>query len=288
MQINIGFGINDTFCQHCACTMASILANADKSDKYSFFIVYDNLKKESIKKFEKLKNIKPFKIKFIKVDPLEFGNLSDIAPLNISYFYRIKLFGLKEADKILYLDSDVIIRNDIKTLYATDIANSYLGGAKDIMWASLKKKYKLSDNSIYINSGVLLINTKKTRNIDMLSKIKEFLSLFSEYKYSDQDMINYIFQEQIKEFDIKYNFCYPYMNEYDNEYYNIVSQNPSIIHFITANKPWVAGSKCFMKSEYFKYLALTPYYQDFIARYIISEHEIILNKLSDLENKISV
>lgn len=286
MQINIGFGINDKFCQHCACTMASILANASSKDDYTFFIVYDELSKKNIAKLKELKKIKPFETEFIKVDYNEFKNIAGSNNTNISIFFRLKLFMLENVDKILYLDSDIVVREDIRSLYETDISDFYLGGAKDIIWKSVKAKFRLSPASIYINTGMILINVEKTREVDMEAEIEDFMSQFRSYQYSDQDIINYIFQEQIRDIDIKYNFCYPYVNEYEPDYYNETAKNPIVVHYITANKPWTPGSLCFMKSEYFKYLYMTPYYEEFMSHFRVEENAIILTRLNNIEKRL--
>ena len=286
MQINIAFGINDKFCQHCACTIASVLANADENDDYHFFIIYDELSEENIKKFEKLKKIKPFIIDYIKIDISEFKKNVQSSNISTASFYRIKLFSMENIDKILYLDSDIIVRKDIKNLYSLDIENYCIAGAKDIIWQKLKRSYNLSKDSIYVNAGVLLINTEKTRNFDVLQKMKNFCKLHKQRQYGDQDIINYIFQENILEFDIKYNFCFPYYNEYDQDNYYEIAQDPFILHYITDNKPWKPGSTCFMKSEYFKYLKRTPYYKSFMEFFQIEEIANIFSRLDSIENKI--
>lgn len=285
MDINIGFGINNDFCQHCACSIASILANANPNDNYNFYIIYNEISEKNISNFYKLKRIKPFNIKFIHINPSEYTKYAKFSSVNQSSFFRFKLFSIKDVDKILYLDSDIIVRKDIKDLFSTNIDKYYIGGAKDILFESLKKQYNLSKNSIYINAGVLLINVKRTREVDMFEKVSAFNTLFKNYQYSDQDIINHAFQEQIAEFDITYNYCFPYKSEYNHDYYYSISQDPSIVHYISNNKPWEPASTCYMKSEYFKYLKLTPYYKDFIDIYRIEENIAILNKLNNLNNK---
>ena len=81
---------------------------------------------------------------------------------------------------------------------------------------------------------------------------------------------------------------YSYKNCYqDQNYYHSMAQNPAIMHYITANKPWVAGSDPHLKYEYFKYLKLTPYYYEFMLQYNMEENGIILKKLDEINQKLS-
>lgn len=287
MQINIGLGLNEKFSQHGACTIASVLANADDNDSYHFYVIYDYLSEETIGKFEKLKKIRPCDIEYIPIDVDNIKDFTQYSNISNACFFRIKLFELENVDKILYLDSDIIVRKNIKPLFSLNIEKYCIAGAKDIIWKTLKDKYNLSEKSIYINTGVLLINIKKTRKTNVLQKIKRFCELHKDKDYGDQDIINYIFQEQILEFDIKYNFCYPFQNEYKKEKYDRIAEDPYIIHYITNNKPWNPGSTCFMKSEYFKYLKRTPYYKNFVESFQIDEMSKLFSKLNAIENKIN-
>ena len=287
MDINIGFAINDSYAQHCACAIASVLANADQEDKYSFWIVYDFLTEENKTKIKKLKKIKDFDINFIKINKEDFSLISKNTQTNPSHFFKLKFFNLKEINKILYLDSDVIVRKDIGALYETDMVDSYMAAVKDIGCKTVKKRLNLSKSSIYINSGVMLIDLEKTREIDISQKIDDFLYIYSKNNYGDQDVINYIFQEKIKELDIRYNCMFPYHNEYDDwNYYVQVSQDPVIIHYIATGKPWAAGVQCHLRSDYFKYLRLTPYYDEFIDLYRIEENSKIFSMLSEIKSML--
>lgn len=287
VQINIGFGINNDFCQHCACTMASILANSDKNDNYTFYIVYDALSHSNRSKLKELKKIRPFNINFIKISASEYQKLAENTKVDSSSFFRLKLFSLDNIDKVLYLDSDIIVRKNIASVYDTIMGDCYIAGIKDILCETLKKKYGLSERSIYVNAGVLLINLNLTRTVDMYKNFSKFSKLFKDFRYSDQDVINYSFQEKIAEIDLRYNYCFPYRAEYDHDYYYSIADDPSVVHYISEGKPWMPGSTCYMKSEYFKYLKMTPYYDDFIDKYRIEEDVAIMQKLNEIDEKIN-
>ena len=66
-------------------------------------------------------------------------------------------------DKILYLDADVVANGDIKELYNIDISDYEIAGVRDYYG-------KIFFYPRYLNSGVLLMNMKKIRETNMLSK----------------------------------------------------------------------------------------------------------------------
>ena len=77
-----------------------------------------------------------------------------------------------EYDKAIYIDSDTCIPGDISELYNIDLKDNLFGGCTDISCQDneiLCEYFRLNAGvSIkeYINSGVLLMNMKKLREVD--------------------------------------------------------------------------------------------------------------------------
>lgn len=128
-------------------------------------------------------------------------------------FYRcIAHRFFTDIDRILYLDSDILVCRDLSELFDTDLGDYVLGGVRDM--APVNDKYhpqgifvknfaeKYLNNGPYINSGVLLLNLKK---------MHEYENLLFETKIPlicpDQDLINAAFVGKIKILPLKYNLA---------------------------------------------------------------------------------
>ena len=111
-------------------------------------------------------------------------------------------------DKILYLDTDTIINNDLQELYNIDIDDYELGAVTDIYnWASPSRWFK----SFYFNAGVLLLNMKKIRETKMLEKTR-YLCLTKKMMYMDQDALNNS-AKLVKRLPVKFNSKDKYYKE---------------------------------------------------------------------------
>jgi len=285
MRINICFGASADYLQHVGCIIASILANSKHDeDDYHFYVLSGDFTPKDKGYFEELKNLRPFEIEYIKMNDNDFeGAIHD--PLGVSASYRLKIFELLSEDKVLYLDSDVIVRDDIRELYSTDISDYYCAGVEDKQNPNLRERVSMPDSETYINSGVLLLNLSKCRQDNIQEKM--FNALRKIKYWSDQDAINGFMQRHIKLLDLKWNLMYPFDNCYeDKEYYEEVSKNPSIIHYTMVSKPWLPGSVAHMKVDYFKYLKLTPWYKDYFDTYVLEENMQIVKLLSNLLDAI--
>lgn len=162
-------------------------------------------------------------------------------------FYRLcvhKFFP--ELDKVLYLDSDTLVRSDLTKLYETDISEYAFGAVCDLAPVKIAesvsgqyvKKFtqEYLKHDLYVNSGVLLINVKKVQQYE-----KEMLSAKIPLKYPDQDIINYVFDGKILRLPLRYNYT-PNIRNYtklisDGEFVDAI-KNTEIFHFY-AIKPYV-------------------------------------------------
>ena len=119
--MNICFTVDEKFIPQFEVTMTSILSNANKDDEFNFYLVTDGLKSRTKKKLTK-------KYSNLVIVELERGGEFEKYPLvsNSSYivYLRLKIPSLlSNLDKILYLDSDLIVTGSLKSLYDTDISD---------------------------------------------------------------------------------------------------------------------------------------------------------------------
>lgn len=90
-------------------------------------------------------------------------------------------------DKILYLDNDVICREDIYEFYSRDISECELIGVLDYYGSWIFRKDLLRRD--YINSGVLLMNLDKIRETGLFDKCRK-LCRDKKMFMPDQSSIN--------------------------------------------------------------------------------------------------
>ena len=86
-------------------------------------------------------------------------------------------------DKILYLDIDIMVGNDLTKLYNIDITN--------YEYAAVKEKYGCwIIRPDYINAGMLLLNMKKIKETGLLEKARELIKN-KKLLFADQSAIYY-------------------------------------------------------------------------------------------------
>lgn len=84
-------------------------------------------------------------------------------------------------DKLLYLDIDMMVGNDVTKLYNIDVS--------DYEYAAVKEKYgSVFIRPDYINAGMLLLNIKKIKETKLLEKARNLIKT-KKLPFADQDAI---------------------------------------------------------------------------------------------------
>jgi lipopolysaccharide biosynthesis glycosyltransferase len=152
---------------------------------------------------------------------------------------------LKDIDRVVYLDCDLIVLNDIATLYDTDLSGFPLAACLDF-WLTgaapfappgwdveawhefLNEVVSLADWKTYFNAGVLVMDLKRFRNTGLVHAAGEFLEQ-TNYKtpFVDQEALNHVIDGAFVRLDPRWNVLAA-----------LGHSNPWVIHFAGPNKPW--------------------------------------------------
>lgn len=114
-------------------------------------------------------------------------------------------------DKILSLDVDTIVEQDISDLWDLDLTGYYFSATPEVA--------RTNEKSIYTNIGVCLYNLKELRD----GKADEVIAALetNRFRYLEQDAFNYACQGKILPMD----------NSYNVTVFTGACKNPKIMHF---------------------------------------------------------
>lgn len=286
-EINICLSTDNNYIQHTAAVVASILSNAKRKDNYHFHILSTRLSDENKKKFNELIEIKNCKIDYPKVDEKfldPFKSVKMHSHLTLETFNRLlipKLFP--KLDKMIYIDSDLVVLSDIADINKIDISGYYFAGVKDANSKELVRRHGYEQKYEYINAGVIIINCDELRRCNYFPKILKQIGKI-EARTGDQDFINFCFHEKIKVISYKWNMYHKFHFENyggnppmdDNDYVSAI-KNPVIVHFVGPDKPWHVDSLHPYKNAYLKYLEMTPWAENskkYIATDFVLDKEL--------------
>ena len=266
-QIHVCFASDNNYAFLCGAAIASILKNADKNDFINVYILNNNISEKNKKKLLTLENLHDSKINFVQVENSSiFDNafcLKNKGYLSKSAYLRFLIpSAFKNLDKIIYFDCDIIATSSLSEFFNTDISDYYAAMIKDTSCEENQKRLNFKANETYYNSGVLLINLKKWKDDNIEQKLINHL----QDGLDDQDIINIVLKNHIKEVDETWNYQKKAKNYAGTDL-------PKIIHFITAFKPYFTGSKESFNKQYFlaiKNTAFDSFYTQHLRKFCLN------------------
>ena len=273
-EYNICLCADNNVVEYMSALIVSILRNSSQDEEFIFHIITSCISEENKNYLNELKNIKNFQLKYYNpIHREKFEKLySEKTPQKwpVEVFFKLDIpFILKDLDKVLYLDCDMIAVNNFKELFDINMDNYTVAAAKDkLISNSHLKKIKLNKSNGYFNSGLLLINIKNFNtlfpNDTFLEKIDKYLNNIKIVEYPEQDIINIIFNNKIKPIDSKYN-CVSAIVKKDKEV-----QDTIIAHY-TLLKPLYKNAypqKNKLYYAFWKYFIETPYFKNNTSKYV--------------------
>ena len=168
--------------------------------------------------------------------------------INHMTFARYFIPDFVTEDKVLYLDSDLIVTGDLTDLFELDLGENYLAAARSCFGAGLG-----------FNAGVLLINNKKWKSETIRQKLIELTEKeHKNVKEGDQSILNMLFKDQYSLLEDKYNFQIGFDAGAAEKNHAFIFEIPltplpKILHYISPDKPWKQFSVGRLREEWWKY-----------------------------------
>jgi lipopolysaccharide biosynthesis glycosyltransferase len=263
---------DDNYAMPLAVTLRSAIEHLGAKRKLSIFIIDGGIEADNKRKIA-------ISLHSDKVANLTWLNPSEnlITDVEVSSYYTKAIFYrllipelLPEYPKAIYLDSDVVVNADLGNLWDVEIGDHYLLAARDLYFPTILstscKKFLQSTGLMinkFFNSGVLSINLEKWR----LEKTGiEVVKCISQHKLLDQEGLNIVLKDKWQEINPQWNqTCGIYECEswgkspFTEEIFTNIVNNPFIIHFTSANKPWNSIGRHPAQPLFYYYLDLTAW-----------------------------
>lgn len=265
LPINIAYAFNKKFHSLSLTSITSVIENT-QNEQINFIIMYEEIDSNVQNILQQLIKDTKHTITYLQINSKIFNEFPLASWLSKEAWFRCLLPDLMpDIEKVLYLDSDTIIRHSLLPLYYSKMHDKIIAGVEDISQSkSHAQRLKLKDN-YYLNSGVLLINCNAWRKNKTFEKIKKYaLENKKEIQTSDQDTINKVLDEKKLHLSPKYNYLEVWWRTNKCQYdqielndYKEAQKNASIVHFV-GPKPIEEHCKNSYLAEFYWYANKIP------------------------------
>lgn len=245
-MIPVVFITDENFIMQTIVAMTSLYYSKKKETEYDVYVVTADCKEMAKSKFRILEK-KDMRMNIIEASLEEYRDIRQLAHIPIACLLKFNICDLIPSyEKLIYLDGDICVRNDLSDLYNMNLGECYAGGAPSLEM--------LSSNKRMINAGIMLFNADKMRTEHMAERLVAERKKLGDRGSMDQQTFNMVLGDQILFLPPKFNciadkflgderrvYKLDKVNKlYGTEYasFKELVDDAVIIHFASGMKPW--------------------------------------------------
>lgn len=233
----------DEYIPYCSVTIESLIEHAKPERNYDIVIFsYEITKQHQQAVTKQAEHHSNISIRFVDVR----AYISKYHLYTRDYYHPIIYARLCLAEimrnyrKVVYLDSDLVVLEDIAELFDQDIGNHLIAGVRDmgmITWYHtpehieqiyIDKYLHLKYPNEYINTGVMIFHVTEIRRRYSAKYLMEYATS-RKWKWQDQDIFMTLFEGNIFLLDDEWNVLINTKRSYKKKH---SKQHPKIVHYI--------------------------------------------------------
>lgn len=298
---------SDEYAPFLSVVLQSIRENANPCNNYDIIILSNRIKTDKKSLIKSVTESENIHIRFVEIssylDGKELYTRDHLTPM--TYVRLLTVDILRNYEKIVYLDCDIVVNHDIADLFDIELGDKYIAAVKDTVmsgWCALhdseQNKYNLEELGLetsteYFNGGVLLINIhemrKKYNEGELFRK-----GIQNKYRWFDQDVLNIICEKKAILLSQKWNFMahvydvqqqlpeyFAPMTVYQQ--YLEAQKDPYIVHYAGNVIPCFAP-KVDHAQLFWKYARNSIFYEDILSTL---QRKIALSE-AEMQNRIEM
>lgn len=254
-SLHVAFGVDAHYVKGMGVTILSLLqSNPDMN--FIFHVFYTSIASGDFDKLSQLAAEHNTTVHLYHIDQGFFKEFPTFAQFTSAIYNRLvvvsKLKGI--ADKVLYLDADIVCLTDLSELLYLNMSNSIIAAVQDTELAVCRqtKKLDIVDNR-YFNSGFMYIDINKwhENNISEVA-MQLIVENYNKYTFPDQDALNVALQGQVSFLDRKWNhLCDLNKDE--------IPANTVFLHYAGRTKPWSEWCLYPVRQHFLKFYYASPW-----------------------------
>jgi lipopolysaccharide biosynthesis glycosyltransferase len=251
---------DDTFAMPMAAMLHSVFANLRSKGDVRLVVLENDIRPGKKERVERMVRAASPRIALTWVD-VHDNIPKDVKlrkPISRTAYARLLLPELlPEHEKVIYLDSDLVVEADLGRLWNTaledhtilavqDFAVPYVSSDRGI---DVYQELGLAPERAYFNSGVMVINLKRWRAERVVARVFAYQRAYREYmNYCDQEGLNAVLAGTWKELDPRWNQqAILFEDGGDGAFRETLCarrpelrSDPFIVHYSVSTKPWHA------------------------------------------------
>jgi lipopolysaccharide biosynthesis glycosyltransferase len=282
MVIHLAIAFDQNYLKQFYALCASAVEN-NRNQELHFHCIATGLSNEEQSQIHEYCKRNKALINFYSIDQSVIEQFVTCGSWTLAAYYRLFFpFLLPQGiDRLLYVDSDALVVNELKELFSQDLEQYPVGAVYD-NYVKTQPLIGITEEGHYFNSGVLLIDIPKWKEQRISEQAFAYLDKCPDHiRFVDQCALNAVLLNNWKHLPLQFNCMYTYIPEGMSkaEQRRFIADKV-ILHF-TLQRPWHFLCKN-------PYRNLYPFYlQRYLGKKVKAIHDFTVSKLpSYLRNRL--
>lgn len=247
--IDLLVSVDETYLKRLRTMLFSIYVN-NATESFRVHVLHGGIDVDARERFADDMGTIGFGCAFYEIDDelLAEAPVTDRYPREMYFRFVAPLVLPEECKRVLYLDPDILVINEVRPLWEVDLEGKAFAAAAHTQktdLATYANNLRLNTERPYYNSGVFVMDVPAYRKIFSLDEMYGFIDQRRRMLVlPDQDMFNALFEEHIHPVDdVVWNYDARNFSTYllrsggeaDTDW---VLSHTAILHYCGSPKPW--------------------------------------------------
>lgn len=225
----------------------------------------------ALARLQQLVGAGPARLQVLPIPPLWRRRLRAHPQFGLHAWLRLLLpVLLPDRDRVLYLDSDLVVSDRLEALWSVDLQGQLLAAVHNPLYphqsAAWQQALGIPDPARYFNSGVLLLDLAALRAGDWTERLLHQAAASGEaLRFPDQDVLNQAFWSRWQPLPPRFNAqaihfdLPPRQLSGSAEALRAARHRPAIVHYTGQHKPWLHACRHPRRALYWQHRRQTPW-----------------------------
>lgn len=273
--MNIAYSCNDYYIPQTGISIISLCENNKLSDEIVIYFIGKDVSQNNIEILKSITEGYGRQFVYIDFDTIAYDlNISAIGRHIETIYTKVFFTRIEGVDKMIYLDSDIVVNGSLQSLWDDDLSDVYMGVVQT--FSKVRPMLGMSESTPFFNDGMAIVNVDYCRKHNLIEKV---LKVVEEFKGNpptlSEGALNKVCQGKVKFISLRWNcmagllyfgrlnldYLAEKLDQYSKDDLLESITNPVVIHYLTAfyNRPWFTPCSHPFKDRYYYYQSLSPW-----------------------------
>ena len=265
-EIDVVFCTDGRYARHLGVALFSLLVN-NAAKGVAVWIICDELDGDHLTRLQNLADTFSTSIRIFLARDQRIAGLGSVGHITAASYYRLLIPRLlpEDRERVLYLDSDLIVDGPLDALWSIDLDGHAMGACLDPVVGFLRTgRAGAVEGAGYFNSGVMLLDLECWRQTGIAERALDHAkNVAGKLRYADQDALNAVVRGEFLPLEARWNFfafsrLRPDIAQSVNQV-QATCEVPTVVHFAGSVKPWHPWCDQLLKGLYERYRKISPW-----------------------------